>query len=466
MEHVIIHRGIAKRALDWARGGRYTTKQIVPAAFLGMILIGALLLMLPFATRGPGIRFIDALFTMTSAVSVTGLVVVDTPNDFTLFGQLVILLGIQLGGLGYSATATLLLLALGRRIGLRERMMMMEVLNTLSMEGLVRFVKVIVAITLVIESVGALILAVRFSFDMDPLRALYFGLFHAVSAFNNAGFSLFSENFNLETYRTDLTVNLTISVLIVLGGIGFLVYRDILDNVRRVRFRLSTHTKLAVLVSLLLIIVGTIGIWAFEVQNEKTLAAMPLGDQVLSAFFHSVSARTGGFSTLDLNLVATPTLYLLILLMVIGASPGGTGGGIKTTTFGIVCASIWGTLKGHADVMMFHRRIPQELVIKSYVLSALALGLVTGFTLLLSYSENQSFLKIMFEVASAAGAVGLSTGNGGVLSLSALFSDFGKGIVITTMFLGRLGPLAVGLFAVKTHEDLRYRCAEARVVLG
>lgn len=466
MEHAIIHRGIAKRVLDWARGGRYTTKQIVPAAFLGMILIGALLLMLPFATRGPGIRFIDAFFTMTSAVSVTGLVVVDTPNDFTLFGQLVILLGIQLGGLGYSATATLLLLALGRRIGLRERMMMMEVLNTLSMEGLVRFVKVIVAITLTVESVGALILAVRFSFDMDPLRALYFGLFHAVSAFNNAGFSLFSENFNLERYRTDPTVNLTISVLIVLGGIGFLVYRDILDNFRRVRFRLSTHTKLAVLVSLLLIIVGTIGIWVFEVQNEKTLAAMPLGDQILSAFFHSVSARTGGFSTLDLNLVATPTLYLLILLMVIGASPGGTGGGIKTTTFGIVCASIWGTLKGHADVMMFHRRIPQELVIKSYVLSAMALGLVTGFTLLLSYSENQSFLKIMFEVSSAAGAVGLSTGNGGVLSLSALFSDFGKGIVITTMFLGRLGPLAVGLFAVKTHEDLRYRYAEARVVLG
>ncbi len=466
MEHAIIHRGIAQKALDWARGGRYTTKQIVPAAFLGMILVGALLLMLPFATRGPGIRFIDALFTMTSAVSVTGLIVVDTPNDFTLFGQLVILLGIQLGGLGYSATATLLLLALGRRIGLRERMMMMEVLNTLSMEGLVRFVKVIVAITVAVESVGALILSVRFSFDMDPLRALYFGLFHAVSAFNNAGFSLFSENFNREAYRTDLTVNLTISGLIVLGGIGFLVYRDILDNIRGVRFRLSTHTKLAALVSLLLIIVGTLGIWAFEVQNEKTLASLPLGDQMLSAFFHSVSARTGGFSTFDLNLVATPTLYLLILLMVIGASPGGTGGGIKTTTFGIVCASVWGTLKGRADVMMFHRRIPQELVTKSYVLSALALGLVTGFTLLLSYLENQSFLKIMFEVASAAGAVGLSTGNGGVLSLSALFSDFGKGIVIAAMFLGRLGPLAVGLFAVKTHEDLRYRCAEARVVLG
>ncbi|TSA04126.1 MAG: hypothetical protein D4R81_02440 [Nitrospiraceae bacterium] len=464
MEQARIHHGMTGRVLDWVRGARYTTKQIVPAAFLGMILLGALLLMLPFATTGPGLRFIDALFTMTSAVCVTGLIVQDTPNDFTLFGQVVILLGIQLGGLGYSATATILLLALGRRIGLRERMMMMEALNTLSMEGLVRFVKVIVAITLMIESVGALILTARFSFDMDPVRALYFGIFHAVSAFNNAGFSLFADN--LIGYRTDLTVNLTISTLIVLGGIGFLVYRDVFDNVHGHRFRLSTHTKLAVLVSLLLIVGGAVGIWAFEVVNQKTLAAAPFGEQMLVAYFHSISARTAGFNTIDLGLVATPTLYLITLLMVIGASPGGTGGGIKTTTFGIVCASIWGTLKGHADVMMFHRRIPQELVIKSYVLSALALGLVTGFTMLLSYSESPSFLKIMFEVASAAGTVGLSTGNGGVLSLSALFSDFGKGVIIATMFLGRLGPLALGLFAVKTHEDLRYRYAQARVVLG
>ena len=328
------------------------------------------------------------------------------------------------------------------------------------------FVKVIVVITLIVESVGALILSVRFSFDMDVMRALYFGVFHAVSAFNNAGFSLFSENLNLDAYRTDLTVNLTISALIVLGGIGFLVYRDILDNLRGVRFRLSTHTKLALLVSLVLIVGGALGIWAFEIQNEKTLAAMPLGDQMLVAYFHSVSARTAGFNTIDMSLVATPTLYLIILLMVVGASPGGTGGGIKTTTFGIVCASIWGTLKGRADVMMFHRRIPQELVTKSYVLAALALGLVTGFTMLLSYLESQSFLAIMFEVASAAGTVGLSVGNGGVLSLSALFSDFGKCVIIATMFLGRLGPLAIGLFAVKTHEDLRYRYAQARVVLG
>ena len=466
MEQALIYRGVARKALDWVREARYTSSQIVIGAFLAMILVGTLFLMLPFATTGPGIRFVDALFTMTSAVCVTGLIVLDTPKDFTLFGQLVILLGVQLGGLGYSTTATLLLLALGRHIGLRERMMMMEVLNTLSMEGLVRFVKVIVAITLVVEGVGALILTVRFSFDMDVLRALYFGIFHSVSAFNNAGFSLFSENFALLAYRTDLTVILTISTLIVLGGIGFLVYRDFLENLRGQRFRLSTHTKLAVLVSGLLIVGGTVGIWAFEVQNEQTLAPMSLGDQVLVAYFHSISARTAGFNTIDISAVVTPTLYFLILLMIIGASPGGTGGGIKTTTFGIICAAIWATLKGRADVMMFHRRIPQEIVHKAFVLSSLAFGLVTGFTMMLSYLEDQNFIQIMFEVASAAGTVGLSTGDGGVLSLSALFSDFGKFIIIITMFLGRLGPLTVGLFAVKSYEDLRYRYAEARVVLG
>lgn len=450
--------------MDWVRNARYSTRQIVAGAFLSIVLIGTLLLMLPFSTTGQGVRFVDALFTMTSAVCVTGLKVVNLSQDLTLLGQLVVLLGIQVGGLGYSTIATLLLLALGRRIGLRERMVMMEVLNTLSMEGLVRFVKVIVSITLIVEGIGALILTARFSFDMDFLHALYFGIFHSVSAFNNAGFSLFSDN--LMAYSRDLTVNLTITTQSVLGGIGFLVYRDILENLRGERFRLSTHTKLAVTVSLLLIVGGTLGFWALEAQNEKVLAALPVSDQLMVAYFHSISARTAGFHTIDLSLVGSATLYLLILLMVVGASPGGTGGGIKTTTFGIICAAIWAALKGRADVMMFHRRIPQELVTKAFVLSSLALGLVTAFTMLLSYSESQKFIRIMFEVASAAGTVGLSTGNGGALSFSALFSDFGKAIIIVTMFLGRMGPLAVGLFAVKTHEDLRYRYAEARVVLG
>jgi len=465
MEQVLPLQGFSRKIFNRVHEANFSAAQIVPVALFAFILLTSLLLMLPFATMGAeGIHFIDAFFTMTSAICVTGLIVLDTPKDFTLFGQLVILSGIQVGGLGYSTMATLLLLALRRRIGLRQRMMMMEVLSTLSMEGLVRFVKVIVAITLIIETVGALILAARFAFDMGPLRAIYLGVFHSVSAFNNAGFSLFSAN--LAAYRGDIVVNLTIAALIILGGIGFIIFRDLLDNVHGARFRLSTHTKLALLVTLLLIVGGTVGIWAFEAQNQSSVGNLPFGEQILVAYFHSVSARTAGFNTVDLSLMATPTLYLLILLMIVGGSPGSTAGGIKTTTFGIVCASMWATLRGRADVMMFHRRIPQEIVMKSFILAAVAWGLVTGFTMVLSYSENLDFLKTLFEVASAAGTVGLSTGNGDVLSLSALFSDFGKALIIMTMFLGRLGPLALGLFAVRTHEELRYRYAEAKVVIG
>ena len=464
MEQTLRLQGFTRKILDSIRAANFTAAQIVPVVFLSVILLGSLLLMTPFATTGRAIRFIDALFTMTSAVCVTGLIVLDTPKDFTIFGQLVILAGIQLGGFGYSTMATLLLIAMGRRIGLRQRMMMMEVLSTLSMEGLVRFVKIIVVITLLVEAAGASLLAIRFAFDMEPLRAIYLGIFHAVSAFNNAGFSLFSEN--LIPYRSDLLVNLTISLLIILGGIGFLVFRDILDNFHGERVRFSTHTKLAFLVTGLLIVGGTAGIWGFEIHNDKTLGALPTGEQIMVAYFHSVSARTAGFNTVDLGLMSKPALYLLILLMLVGGSPGSTAGGIKTTTVGIIVASLWSMLRGRADVMMFHRRIPQEIVIKSFVLAALAWGVVTGFTMVLSYSESQEFLRILFEVASAAGTVGLSTGNGGVLSFSALFSEFGKCIIIVTMFIGRLGPLALGLFAVRTHKELRYRYAEARVVIG
>src|SRR5438094_635547 len=425
MEQALPLQGFSRKIFNRVHEANFSAAQIVPVALFAFILLTSLLLMLPFATMGAeGIHFIDAFFTMTSAICVTGLIVLDTPKDFTLFGQLVILSGIQVGGLGYST----------------------------------------MAITLIIETVGALILAARFAFDMGPLRAIYLGVFHSVSAFNNAGFSLFSAN--LAAYRGDIVVNLTIAALIILGGIGFIIFRDLLDNVHGARFRLSTHTKLALLVTLLLIVGGTVGIWAFEAQNQSSVGNLPFGEQILVAYFHSVSARTAGFNTVDLSLMATPTLYLLVLLMIVGGEPGSTAGGIKATTFGIVCASIWATLRVRAAVMVFHRRIPQEIVMKSFILAAVAWGLVTGFTMVLSYSENLDFLKTLFEVASAAGTVGLSTGNGDVLSLSALFSDFGKALIILTMFLGRLGPLALGLFAVRTHEELRYRYAEAKVVIG
>jgi trk system potassium uptake protein TrkH len=464
MERTLLLQRFPRRVWDWLRTANFTAVLIVPTAFLGVILCGAGLLLTPFATTGGPIRFIDALFTMTSAVCDTGLVVVSTAEDFTVFGQSVILTGIQVGGLGYSTMATLLLLALGQRIALRRQMLMMEVFSTLSREGLLRLIKVIVAVTFILEGTGALILAARFTADMDLLQALYYGIFHSVAAFNNAGFSLFSDN--LLSFRGDIVVNVTVALLVILGGIGFLIFRDIAEKVRKQRTHLSTQTKLALLVTGVLILVGTVGIWGFEIHNDKTLGQLPFGEQVMAAAFQSVSARTAGFTTLDLSVMGKPALYLLILLMIVGGSPGGTAGGIKTTTLGVIAASIWSLLKGRADVMMFHRRIAYETVMKCFVLAALAWGLVTGFTMLLSYSEGQDFLRILFEVASAAGTVGFSTGNDGGLSFSAMFSDFGKTVIIASMFIGRLGPLGLGLFAVRTHEELRYRYAAAPVVVG
>ncbi|MEW6543307.1 MAG: TrkH family potassium uptake protein [Nitrospirota bacterium] len=456
---------IARPIRDRLLTVRLLPGQIVALAGMAVILVGALLLMLPFATvPGAHLRFIDAVFTATSAVCVTGLVVLDTPKDFTTFGQVVIMLLIQLGGLGYSTMATLLLLAIGQRIGLRERMQMAEALSTIDLEGLVRFVKVIVLLTVSVEGIGALLLAVRFWADMDPASALYFGLFHSISAFNNAGFSLFSDS--LIRYRSDLTVNLVVTTLIILGGIGFLVFRDVLDNLKGSRFRLQTHTKLAGLVTIILLVVGTVGIWTLELGNARTFGSLPPGEQGLVSYFHSVSARTAGFNTVDLSGMRDATLYFVILLMAIGGSPGSSAGGIKTTAFGIVCLSTWSILRQREDVEVFHRRIPHDLVVRATCLAILAMGTVTLFTLLLAHVEGRSFLALMFEVTSAIGTVGLSVGDGGVRSLSALFTDLGKTVIIATMLLGRFGPLIVGLFAIRTSAQIRYRLPESKVVIG
>ncbi len=438
--------------------------QVVALTGLSVILLGAGLLMLPWSTApGVHLRFLDALFTSTSAVCVTGLVVMDTPHDFTVFGQLVILFLIQVGGLGYSIMATLLLLALGQRIGLRERMQMAEALSTMDMAGLVRFVRTVVLITFTLEGIGAIFLSLRFAADMAPGAAVYHGFFHAVSAFNNAGFALFSDS--LSGYGRDLPVMLVVTTLVILGGIGFLVFQDLADNVKGRRFRFQTHTKLAVVVTAILLVSGTLGIWVLEWNNPRTLASMPVGDQILTAYFHSVS-RTSGFSSVDLSHMRDATLYLLILLMAIGGSPGSTAGGIKTTAFGIVCLSMWAILRQRADVEVFNRRIPNDLVVRATCLAVLAMATVTLFTLLLAYTEGRPFLSLMFEVTSAIGIVGLSVGDGGARSLSALFTDTGKLVIIVSMLLGRFGPLTIGMFSIKTYTQMRYRYPESKVVIG
>lgn len=429
-----------------------------------LILIGTGLLLLPLSTP-PHVRLglLDALFTATSAVCVTGLIVMDTPNEFTTFGQLVILFLIQIGGLGYALMTTLILLFLGQRIGLKSRMMLAETLSTPDMEGTVRFVKIVAIITLIFEGLGTVLLTLRFSQDMELEQAFYYGLFHAISAFNNAGFSLFSDS--LISFQSDVAVNLVVTALIILGSIGFLVFRDLLDNLKGKRFRLQTHTNLVLITTLGLILVGTFGITILEWNNEQTFETLNLGERLAVAHFHTVS-RTAGFTTIDISQMQDATLYFLILLMAIGGSPSSMSGGVKTTTFAIIFLTLWAVLRRQPDVEVFHRQIPRDLIVRAFCLCMLAFALITFFTLILAFTEERPFLSIMFEVTSAMGIVGMSLGDGANRSLSALLTNFGKGVIIISMLLGRFGPLMVGLFAVQTAFQKRYRLPESRVIIG
>jgi len=440
---------------------------VLIGGFAVIILIGTVLLVLPWAAADHrSIGPVDALFTATSAVCVTGLIVKDTPVDFSLFGQLVILVLIQLGGFGYAGSAMLLGVALGRRIGLRERMVFQQAMNLLTLEGLVKFLRWLVFCTLIIEGTAAALLMLRLAQDLPPLRAAYTAVFHAVSAFNNAGFSVFSDN--LSRYRLDWTINIIIAVTVILGGIGYIVLYDLHRYARREIFRISSHVKLVTVVTLVLILIGGFGLWMLEATNPTTLSGLSWPRQAMVAFFHSVTARTSGFNTIDLSQLRGASLYLLILLMIIGGSPASTAGGIKTTTAGIIFATLWDTAKGRHEVTIFHRRLPFETVANAFLLAFLAFALVTGATLLLLATEQLSFehfLPVLFEVSSAFGTVGLSTGDGGVLSYAATFNDLGKVIIVLMMFIGRLGPITIGMLVVARTES-RVRYPEEKVLIG
>lgn len=355
----------------------------------------------------------------------------------------------------------MLLLTIGRQIGLRGRMMMAEALSTLSLEGLVRYAKNIVIWTFVLELTGTFLLSVRFAHDYPLDEALYHGMFQAISAFNNAGFSSFSTN--LTVYQSDVTVNVVVAVLIILGGLGFIVLIDVSQIFHGERFRLHTHTKLVLAVTSLLIVGGSFSLLVLEWSNPYTIGELGWREKMMASAFHAISARTAGFNTMDLSQLTNASLYLIVIFMFIGGSPGGTAGGIKTTTLGVIVMFVWTTLRHQRDVEFFWRRVPVIIVHRALVLAILAMGLLTFFTQILNMMETQPFLFLMFEVASALGTTGYSVGDGGTLSLSASLSGFGKLIIIVCMFIGRFGPLLVGLGSFQDREIRRYRFPESRI---
>ncbi|MFP3389389.1 TrkH family potassium uptake protein [Brevibacillus sp. SIMBA_040] len=428
--------------------------------FALIILIGTTLLTLPSATEnGLGLPWLDALFTATSATCVTGLVVVDTGTTFTVFGQLVILSLIQIGGLGFMTVATFFALIMRKKISLRERLILQESLNHISMEGVVRLAKMILIFTALAEFIGGVLLSIRFAFDFPLGKAIYFGFFHAISNFNNAGFDLMGEFSSLTAYVDDPLVTLVVCALIVLGGIGFLVVSEVYDYPRT--HRLSLHTKVVLATTAFLVVGGTVLIFLLEYTNTKTLQPLSPMGKVLGSLYQSVTARTAGSNTLSIGDMHQSSLFLIILLMFIGASPGSTGGGIKTTTFATLIGAVIAQIKGKEDVIFFRQRILPHIIYKSLTVTMIGLFIVMAMTMVLSITEpGATFQMVLFEVTSAFATTGLSMG------LTPMLSPIGKCLIVLTMFAGRVGPLTIAFALAQRKQKEYYRYPKGKITIG
>lgn len=414
--------------------------------FASVITLGAILLLLPIAhEEGAQVSVVDAFFTSTSAVCVTGLIVVDTADTFNAFGELVVALLIQIGGLGVTSIGVGFIILAGKKVTFRERRVLKEAMNLNSMKGVVRIVKAVLLLTLTFEGIGVILGFIVFSKDYSPLRALWISVFHSIASFNNAGFDILGGLTNLIPYRDNILLNLTTCGLIVFGGLGFLVIKEVIE--KRSFKKLSLHCKIVLSMTVILLISGTVLI---KLTEDITW---------LGAFFHSTSARTAGFSTYSLGTFRNASLFVLIILMFIGASPGSTGGGIKTTTAFVLFKSAYG-MSTNKHCMAFKRRIPMDIIMKSCVLTFLSAVLVLTDTFFLCIIEkNNSFIQLLFEVVSAFGTVGLSTG------ITPGLSVISKVIIILTMFIGRLGPLTMAsIWIYKPESNISY--SEESITIG
>lgn len=407
-------------------------------SFLVLILFGTGLLMLPKATVSGQISFIDALFTSTSAVCVTGLIVVDTATYFTRFGQLVILGLIQIGGLGVMTLTTFIALFFAGGLGMRERVLIGDLIEEERL-GQIKYTLIqIILTTFLIEAIGAfLIFHSLGNFNFTLSERIYHSIFHSISAFCNAGFSTFSENLMHDGIRYNYLTVVTVGILIILGGLGFGTISNLITMVkspfvRKTRY-LSTQTKIVLISTFILITLGAIITYIFE--NNNTLANLSPDQKILASIFQSITTRTAGFNTIPINSLLIPTSLVFIILMFIGASPGGTGGGIKTTTAFISFFAIYDYIRGRKKIEIFKRQIPDEIIHRVYLKIAFSLGLLFTSTIILTFTEKFSLIDIIFEQISAFGTVGLSRG------ITFYLSDTGKFIIILLMYIGRVGPI-------------------------
>lgn len=431
--------------------------------FAAAIITGAVLLYLPASANGSHLSFVDALFTSTSAVCVTGLIVVDTGTKFTNFGQMVILTLIQLGGLGIMTFSVFFMILLGRRISFRGRMAIHDSFSHSPFKNFSGMLKAIFALTFAVEALGAVGLTLEFLRNFPVRRAIYLAVFHSISAFCNAGFSLFPDS--LIRYQNSVGVNVIFMALIVLGGLGFLVLIDLpalIDN----RRSLSLHSKIVLITTGALIFVGAFFIFIAEYHNQ--LAGLPMKGKILASFFQSITPRTAGFNTLDYAKLTHATLFFTLFLMFVGASPGSCGGGIKTSTFSVLLLLVWRRIHGHRRVSVLQRTLPQGVTDRVIVITFLAFVTVFIATLVVMMIESWAvpfgkaswhLINGLFEVVSAFGTVGLSTG------ITPILSSYSKVVLVVVMYLGRVGPASVA-FSMGPQEEEHYQYAEEPTMVG
>lgn len=441
-----------------------TPPRIFVLSFAGVILAGTMLLGFPMSASHSPLRLIDALFTSTSAVCVTGLVVIDTGRDLSTIGQVMTLLLIQIGGLGIITFSTVFFVLMGRGISFKEREIVQSTFLHTPRKDFIAIAKSVFWFSFVFEFIGTLLLFIRFSQDFPWGMAFYEAVYHAISAFNNAGFSLFSDSFI--RYQGDLLINATLMSLFVIGGIGFIVQYEVFGRLTGRQEKLSVHTRIVMITTATLILSGAILFYLFERNNM--IKDAPLQTKILASLFQSVTPRTCGFNTVEIGLLTNATLLLVIVLMFIGASPGSTGGGVKTTSAALLILMIWNRLKGNEEVNIFSRTVPREIISRTISIifaSAFSISIISSILLIargnLSPLESRPlFVEYLFETVSAFGTVGLSMG------VTPKLSDLQKVAIIFMMFAGRVGPLTFAFSLSRQREKAGITYAEEGVMVG
>ncbi|HZJ84434.1 MAG TPA: TrkH family potassium uptake protein [Syntrophomonadaceae bacterium] len=438
------------------------TSRLSPPAILALgfgflVLLGTILLNLPIATNsGQSIGIINAFFTAASAVCVTGLVVVNTAEFWSLFGKTVLIILIQIGGLGFMTMATIVALMLGRKIKLKGMLTIKEQLNQENLSGLTRLTKYIILVTFAMELVGALLLSTRFIPIYGWSRGIGYSVFHSISAFCNAGFDILGNS--MVPFVGDIVVNMTLGLLIVLGGLGFGVYADYYKQ--RGFKKLTLHSKLVLVMAVVLILLGALLFFVIEYNNPLSIGALSGSKKVTASVFQSIVARTAGFNSVDISLIRDTSAFLLIILMYIGGAPGSTAGGIKTTTFGVLILTAISTIKGDEDVVVFKRRISENVVKKALTIVVISLSWIILTSFLLTITEDMDFLDLLFETTSAFATVGLSRG------VTLFLSPLGKLIIAITMYIGRVGPLTMAFALSRSSGKKKYRYSEENITVG